>query len=78
MYIKRENNEFAVKYGNGDAQLASDETICIFNKLETAVDFMRCLSGEILKEDYHVRIGIRDYQKRLKAEAEAQTEAQSA
>ena len=65
MYIKRLGEYFAVRYGNGDVQASTDETICAFDQLETAVDFMRCLHGKPLRDDYHVRQGIRKFQKML-------------
>lgn len=66
MYIKKEKDQYIVKYGDGDHQSILDTVLCTTDRLETAVDLIRVLRGEPVKDDYFVRKALREYDSKLK------------
>ncbi len=70
MYISKEKDQYVVKYGDGDHQTLLDPVLCVTDRLETAVDLIRVLRGESIRDDHFVRKALREYDNKLKNEPE--------
>ena len=68
MYIKTKDNEYEVRYGNGDKPKAKDEVICSFARLEVAVDFIRYLRGDNVENEYRIKGAMNAYQDKKRRE----------